>query len=843
MLGATFNYVFETQMEDLQDGDRFYYLSRTAGLNLLTQLEGNSFAELMMRNTDVQDLPADSFSRPDFVFDLANLGTSGPVLNDPLTEVNENAVLTRLANGTIRFGGTEHATFNGTPGNNRIQSSEGDDTLRGNDGDDWLQGGDGNDNQIGGLGDDIMQDLAGDDVLKGGNGNDALSSGQGFGGDLNQGGLGKDFIIGGNDITESFAGPGDDFVFAGDAEDTVFGDDGDDWIEGGKGPFNLLQGDNGAPFQDDPNEPGHDVIDGDGGEQDYDSEGGDDIMLAGPGIQRSEGMLGFDWVSHKNDPLAADSDMDFTGLLPPGIETNRDRFDLVEALSGWTKNDILRGDDRTAADLGAAEEHQLTPAGIARISGLADLLPAGTTSFNTGNIIIGGAASDLIEGRGGDDIINGDAWLNTRISVRANADGTGAEIGSAEGMGRAYLPGSTTTLRTAVLAGTVKPGQLVIVREILSSSTGTDTALFSGARAEYDITFANNRVTVTHARGGGIDDGTDIITNVEQLQFTDALVALSVPAAPAIGVATPVASGAVNVAFGTPPANGSPAVTGFAIEVSSGGVVRNTITGIPATARNFTVTGLTNGTPYTFRVRATNAVGDGPFSAASNEAIPQQPVGPRISSRVPDVNAIDVPVASNVDVFFAQAMVAAGFTTSTMVLTDPAGAQIAGVVSYNGTERRARLNPSANLRANTTYKVTLTGGATAIRATTGGVPLDVEPWSFTTAPPPPPTVTTTTPVADATGVSRTANLSVGFSQAVTGVSAASVVLTNTDTGAVLPALLTMNATNNRVTINPSATLAANTEFRVDLIGSPTRIRALTGGTPLVSRSLNFTTVP
>ena len=53
LLGSTFNYVFETQMEDLQFGDRFYYLSRTAGLNLLTQLEGNSFAELISRNTDV----------------------------------------------------------------------------------------------------------------------------------------------------------------------------------------------------------------------------------------------------------------------------------------------------------------------------------------------------------------------------------------------------------------------------------------------------------------------------------------------------------------------------------------------------------------------------------------------------------------------------------------------------------------------------------------------------------------------------------------------------------------------------------------------------------------------
>ena len=70
LLGPTFNYVFEKQMEDLQDGDRFYYLSRTAGLNMLTQLEGNSFAELIMRNTDVEALPADSFSRPAYMFDI-----------------------------------------------------------------------------------------------------------------------------------------------------------------------------------------------------------------------------------------------------------------------------------------------------------------------------------------------------------------------------------------------------------------------------------------------------------------------------------------------------------------------------------------------------------------------------------------------------------------------------------------------------------------------------------------------------------------------------------------------------------------------------------------------------
>ena len=52
LLGSTFNYVFQTQLEKLQDGDRLYYLARTPGMNLRTQLEGNSFSEMIQRNTD-----------------------------------------------------------------------------------------------------------------------------------------------------------------------------------------------------------------------------------------------------------------------------------------------------------------------------------------------------------------------------------------------------------------------------------------------------------------------------------------------------------------------------------------------------------------------------------------------------------------------------------------------------------------------------------------------------------------------------------------------------------------------------------------------------------------------
>ena len=65
-LGSTFNFVFEEQLEKLQDGDRFYYLERTAGMNFLSELENNSFAKLIMANTDATHLPGDVFSTPGF---------------------------------------------------------------------------------------------------------------------------------------------------------------------------------------------------------------------------------------------------------------------------------------------------------------------------------------------------------------------------------------------------------------------------------------------------------------------------------------------------------------------------------------------------------------------------------------------------------------------------------------------------------------------------------------------------------------------------------------------------------------------------------------------------------
>lgn len=109
-----------------------------------------------------------------------------------------------------------------------------------------------------------------------------------------------------------------------------------------------------------------------------------------------------------------------------------------------------------------------------------------------------------------------------------------------------------------------------------------------------------------------------IWTRTQQMQATAASLWPAPPGAPTIGTATATgASGAVSVTFTAPSNLGIPAViTGYTVTSSPGGL---TATG---SSSPITVSGLTDGTAYTFTVTATNASGTGPASAASNSATP-----------------------------------------------------------------------------------------------------------------------------------------------------------------------------------------------------------------------------
>jgi Ca2+-binding RTX toxin-like protein len=580
LLGSTFNYVFEAQLTNLQNGDRFYYLARTPGMNLRTQLEGNSFSELVMRNTDAVSLKADPFATADCKFNLgSNPGIATPggstVTDDPNSECSETALLIRQPNGEIRYrsvnaidppGINGQSVYSGTLALDRIFGGNDNDTFWGGLGNDVINGGGGDDVVLGGEGNDIITDLGGFDVLKGGPGNDAIDGG--VNDDILMGGEGKDFVNGGANFNETFAGDGDDFVIAGQGIDGVFGDSGNDWIEGGEQP-DLLIGDSSTLFFDDHNLPGHDILIGQSGDDDYDMEGGDDIGVAGPGVEKVAGASGWDWEIGLMDPQSQNADLALLVIGNPPANETRDRYNEIEALSGGALNDTLRGDDIIPSQVGGGGFigcDALDANGVARITGLSALVPASirtvdsapivaaaTTNYcqltglvwGEGNILIGGAGSDILEGRGADDIIDGDRYLNVRLSIRANPDGTGAEIATAamntlQSAMTSIPTGSDwtgplagMTLQQAVFAGLIDAGQIVAVREILNPGPGTaiDTAVFSGARAGYTINVNTTgdlagSVTVSDAAGAAVD-GTDIVWNVERLQFTDQTVSFT----------------------------------------------------------------------------------------------------------------------------------------------------------------------------------------------------------------------------------------------------------------------------------------------------------------------------
>lgn len=912
LLGSTFTYVFQTQMEMLQDHDRFYYLARTPGLNLRAQLEANSFSEMIQRNTDgTSKLKADAFGTADCKFDLANLaGTAAAfttlgsiVADDPTSECDESALLMRQPDGTIAYrtrntvdpaGINGQSVYEGTSGVDRVNGGNDNDTFWGGPGADIIEGNGGDDVALGGEGDDRVTDLDGFDLLKGGPGDDYLESGPGD--DINMGGDGQDVSVGGLGSNEAFGGEGSDFVQGGNGADTVFGDGGSDWIQGGAGQ-DLLIGDHGAPFFDDPGarQAGHEVFVGQAGENDYDAEGGDDILSQNAAVDRNAGAGGFDWATHQYDTVPADDDMRINQLLD-GLQlpvvVNRDRWAEMEAVSGSARDDVIRGDDTQPAALAGAGFsgcNALDAAGLARIPGLAAIVPpldavdsastavtGGTTPtallasdlaaqaftgtcplqghiWGDGNILIGGSGSDLLEGRGGDDVIDGDRTLEVRIAVMDRPEGqTGAvEIGSTDLLESPATQGTFgagtagMSLVQAISAGLVDPGHLQIARRIVvpTDATGVDVALFSGLRSDYTVTAGpDGSLQVRDTRAAGRTDGTDLVRNVEQLRFSDQTVTLTPPAAPT-AVQAVAGDARATLSWTAPASTSAFPVTGHTVQVLRAGAVVSTVTGLgPATTA--TITGLTNGLTYTFRVIALNAVGPSAPSAESNAIIPVVPL--TVTTSTPANAATGVPIRISPTATFDRAVT--GVSTASVVLTDAATGVVQGatvVLSADG--RTVTVDPTVDLAVNRTFRLRLLGtlpsGAAGIVA--GGVRLTDTTIAFTTtADGTAPAVTAVLPASGAVLVNRASDIRFDTGERVVGVTAANFTVRPVSlTGALgtpVAGAITTNATGTRWTLNPTVDLGALRTYRVTLTSGVADIRDAAGN-PLRTNNGSTTT--
>ena len=664
MLGTTFAHVFSSTLTDLQDADRFYYLGRLEGTNLLTQVEGTSFAELVQRNTDgTRSLKVNSFSVADCRFHLENLGGTPEayaaqgslVTDDPSTDCDERALLLRKPDGTIQYRATNsvdpsgtnaQAVYGGSAAGDRVVGGNDDDTMWGNEGADRLEGSTGDDVIVGGADDDVLTDSGGLDTLMGGPGDDLLDGGPGI--DALLGGTGTDVAVGGGQDDELLAGQGGDFGSLGAGTDGALGGEGSDWIEGGDGADTLL-GDEGGliPARRGSDPPGHDVLLGGSGDLRADGEDGDDVGSLGPARDDLVGGGGWDWGTHQFDPGAADDDMLVNGGGVEGggvVVPLRDSWAEVEGISGTPRDDVLRGDNlvpRLEAGNGRTGCDVLDADGLARIDGLADLVPAPTHDLGAvvaasavgdcpqqgpvwgeGNILLGGGGSDVLEGRGGDDVIDGDKALRVRISVRTDPADPATEIGSATSLDQPWKDGDAQTLVSAVRAGLVSPAQLVVVREVVETGEpGVDTAVFFGARSNYTITpDGDGALVVTQTSpllkdlGQKFSDGRDVLRGIERIRFSDQTITPAVPDAPTILSATG-SPGSARLSWSPAPPTDAPADNGYDLEVLVDGVVVGSVHALSTSVTTYTVEGLPDAEAYELRVRTTNVFGPSAWSS------------------------------------------------------------------------------------------------------------------------------------------------------------------------------------------------------------------------------------
>jgi titin len=374
----------------------------------------------------------------------------------------------------------------------------------------------------------------------------------------------------------------------------------------------------------------------------------------------------------------------------------------------------------------AAADSQVTASWTAPASNGGSAISGYRVAFSTDNgttfsadIVVNGTTA-VITG-----LTNGTAVVVRVIPV--NAAGNGTSTISAAATPRTVAGASTSVVATAGngqvsltwVAPTDNGGSVVTgyYVERAVGAGGSWTRIATIANTSYVATGLTNgttyafRIIATNAAGAG--------AATEPVLATPA----TTPGAPT-SVATVAGDGFVTLTWSAPASNGGAVVTSYLIEKSTDGTTWTTAA--TTSAREFTVTGLTNGTAYRFRVSAENAAGTGASAQASATVTPSaKAASPTAVVATPTDGAIALTWTAPSDTggstltgYIVEQSIDGGVTWTTAATTATPSTTLTGLTNGTTYSYRVRANNSIGSGAASTV-------ATTTPFTTPGAPRNV----------------------------------------------------------------------------------------------------------------------